>query len=371
VDKADSENLYIEQNALVGNGESFDDLFADENDNNQVNAQKEKWKLLIVDDEPQIHHVTRMVLQDFIFEEKSLDIFNAFSRKEARKLIAENPDIAVILLDVVMEEEDSGLKLVKYIREELHFDFVRIVLRTGQPGQAPEEKVIMEYDISDYKEKTELTSTKLVTCIVTSLRAFKLNKAIEDTQKEIIFALSEIAEARSQETGYHVKRVAEITKLLALQSGLHEREAEILALASPMHDIGKMSITDEILNKPGKLTEKEYEIMRNHARAGFEMLQRSEKSIMKTAALVALQHHEKYNGQGYPNGLKGEEIHIYGRIVAIADVFDALYHDRVYHKAWDIERIKEFFKEESGKHFDPVLVKIFLENIDEFIQILD
>lgn len=363
--KDEKNGLVIEQDAA----ESFDDLFADKDTAEHPVVDAGKWKLLIVDDEPEIHRVTRMVLQDFIFEGKALDILGAFSGKEAEKVLVGNPDMAVILLDVVMEEEDAGLKLVKYIREALHYDFVRIVLRTGQPGQAPEEKVIVEYDISDYKEKTELTSTKLVTCIVTSLRAYRLNRAVEDTQREVVFALSEIAEARSRETGHHVKRVAEITKLLAVQSGLHEREAEILKLASPMHDIGKLAIPDAILNKPGKLTEREFAIMKTHAMAGFEMLRKTEKSIMKAAALVALQHHEKYNGQGYPHGLKGEQIHIYGRIVAIADVFDALFHDRVYRKAWDIEKIKKLLREESGNHFDPVLVAVFLANLDEIIRI--
>lgn len=197
----------------------------------------------------------------------------------------------------------------------------------------------------------------------------ELRHEIESTQKEIIYTLGEIAETRSQETGFHVKRVAEYTKLLAVKYGLPEEEANLLALASPMHDIGKVGISDSILNKPGKLTEEEYATMKNHARSGYEMLKHSSRPILKTAAIIALQHHEKYGGGGYPQGLSGEEIHLYGRITAIADVFDALASDRVYKKAWPMDEIVELFRKERGKHFDPKLTDLFLRHLDEFLEI--
>jgi len=199
----------------------------------------------------------------------------------------------------------------------------------------------------------------------------KLHSEIEETQKEIIFKMGEIGEVRSKETGYHVKRVAEYSKLLALLHGLSEDEAEILKMASPMHDIGKVGIPDEILNKPGKLNPDEFEIMKTHAEIGYDMLKSSNRPIIKAASTIAREHHEKWNGSGYPRGLKGEQIHIYGRITAIADVFDALGNDRVYKKAWKLDRILELFKEESGKHFDPNLVDLFFENLDEFLKIRD
>ena len=194
-------------------------------------------------------------------------------------------------------------------------------------------------------------------------------KEIEEIQKEIIFAMGSIGESRSQETGNHVKRVAEYSKILALSYGLNEEEAEMLKQASPMHDIGKVGIADSILMKPGRFTEQEREIMNTHAKIGFDMLNSSSRPLLKTAATVALEHHEKWDGTGYPNGLKGDEIHIYGRITALADVFDALGSDRCYKKAWDDKRIFELFQEESGKHFDPQLVKIFFDNKEEFLKI--
>ncbi len=198
-----------------------------------------------------------------------------------------------------------------------------------------------------------------------------LHQELEDTQKEIIYKMGEIGETRSKETGNHVKRVAEYSRLLAVLYGLGEKEAEMLRLASPMHDIGKVGIPDSVLKKPGKLDKEEWEIMQSHAELGYEMLKHSGRPILKAAATVAGEHHEKWDGSGYPKGLKGKDIHIYGRITAVADVFDALGSDRCYKKAWELDRILELFKEEKGRHFDPDLVDLFFDNLDEFLKIRD
>ena len=198
-----------------------------------------------------------------------------------------------------------------------------------------------------------------------------LNHEIENTQKEVVFTMGSIGESRSKETGNHVKRVAEYSQLLAIYYGLSQKEAEMLKQASPMHDIGKVAIPDAILNKPGRFDEAERKIMDTHAALGYEMLKHSNRPLLKTAAIVAHEHHEKWDGTGYPRGLSGEEIHIYGRITALADVFDALGSDRCYKKAWDDEKIFNLFKEEKGKHFDPKLIDIFFEHLDEFLKIRD
>lgn len=511
------------------NNEQQDDLlvFADDEQEAQSEAvaAKEKWKIIIVDDEHEVHNVTRMVLSDFEFDGKPLDFISAYTETEALNVIKDHPDAAIILLDVVMDQDDSGLRIVKYIRETLKYQSVRIILRTGQPGQAPEKVVITNYDINDYKEKTELTSQKLFTTIMASLRSYRdimviennklglekiinsssdlfelksmkkfasgvltqltsilnlnknavhcnsfavskgqeeiiilaatgdytpqesdkiedvvpahvlksiedtfhnksgafhhdhftcyfesqtggenviyfegssdlnewnrylieiycsnvsiafdniyLNEEVENSQKEIIFTLGEIAETRSKETGNHVKRVAEYSRLLAIKYGLPEDEAEIIRLASSMHDVGKVAVPDSILNKPGKLTPEEFETIKNHTNHGYEMLNHSNRDIIKTAAIIAYQHHEKYNGTGYPNGLSGEDIHIYGRIAALADVFDALGSERVYKKAWPLEEILTYFKQESGQHFDPKLVQLFFDNLPGILKIRD
>ncbi|MFD2613282.1 HD domain-containing phosphohydrolase [Paenibacillus gansuensis] len=204
-----------------------------------------------------------------------------------------------------------------------------------------------------------------------SLESVMLHEEIVETQKEIIFTMGEIGESRSKETGNHVKRVAEYSYILALGLGMSEEEAALLRTASPMHDIGKVAIPDSVLKKPGKLTEEEFQIMKNHTQIGYNLLRNSNRQILKTAAVVASQHHEKWNGRGYPNGLKGEEIHIYGRITAIADVFDALGSDRVYKKAWELYRILNLFHEERGLHFDPRVVDVFMEQLPRIIEVRD
>jgi len=198
-----------------------------------------------------------------------------------------------------------------------------------------------------------------------------LHEELEDTQKEIIFKLGEVGETRSKETGQHVKRVAEYSKLLADLMGINRHSINLLYTASPMHDIGKVGIPDSILKKPAKLNDEEWEIMKTHSKIGFDILKNSKRDILRAAAIISYTHHEKYDGTGYPNQIKGENIHIFGRITALADVFDALGSDRVYKKAWELDRILDLIKQESGKHFDPKLVDTFLNNLDQFLEIRD
>lgn len=200
---------------------------------------------------------------------------------------------------------------------------------------------------------------------------FKLHDEIEDTQKEIIYRMGEIGETRSNETGNHVKRVAHYSKILATLYGLDEEQSNLLFTASPMHDIGKVGIPDAILKKPGKLTENEFEFMKKHAEIGYHILKGSKRKVLKAAAIVSYEHHEKWNGKGYPRALKGEDIHIFGRITAIADVFDALASDRCYKKAWEDERIFNLLEEERGESFDPTLIDLFFDNKEKFIEIRD
>lgn len=490
------------------------------------------WKVLIVDDEPEVHAVTKLALSDFSFQNKNLDFLSAYSGAEARTLVQQHPDIAIILLDVVMETDDAGLLVARYIREDLHNEHVRIILRTGQPGQAPERQVIINYDINDYKSKTELTAQKLFTVIMSSLRSYRdimsleqsrqglekiinasadlfsshsmeqfidgvlqqltsilgcnedailvssslvagnisgdvsdphklvvfagqgefeskegksvqdvlapelldafesalklrgivyrdnylvayctskfthgsllyisglpgvisqnqkrlielfsqnvqiayenvqLQHEIEDTQREIVYRLSEAVEHRSIETGNHVKRVSFICYNLAKAYGLPEEEAERLMFAAPLHDVGKVGIPDGILNKPSKLQGQEWEVMKTHANIGYDILKNSKRSIIQAGAVIAQDHHEKWDGSGYPAGKKGNDIHIYGRIAAIADVYDALRHRRCYKLAWPLEQVMAHIESESGKQFDPKLVEIFKSRVDKLEAIL-
>ncbi|KMQ52699.1 response regulator [Chitinispirillum alkaliphilum] len=214
---------------------------------------------------------------------------------------------------------------------------------------------------------SDLNMLYLVTVyIAREVDAALLREEINSTQREIIHTLAETGEMRSKETGNHVKRVAEYCTLLAKEVGLSETQQNIIRISSPLHDIGKIAIPDAILLKPGKFEPHERKIMETHAALGYDMLKHSERVVLKAAATIAVQHHEKWDGTGYPAGLAGEQIHIYGRIAALADVFDALGSDRCYKKAWEFEKIVNLFRNESGKHFDPQLAEIFLDNQQSF-----
>jgi HD-GYP domain-containing protein (c-di-GMP phosphodiesterase class II) len=191
------------------------------------------------------------------------------------------------------------------------------------------------------------------------------------TQREVITTLGDVVESRSHETANHTRRVGAMCYELARLAGLDEQEADLLRLASPMHDVGKIGIPDSILNKPGKLTDEEYAVMKKHADIGYSILRGSERPIMKAAAIIAHEHHERWDGKGYPRGIPGEDIHIYGRIVALVDVFDALFCDRVYRPAMPLNRVLAILTEERGHHFEPRLVDLFLTNLDVFLNIMD
>jgi response regulator RpfG family c-di-GMP phosphodiesterase len=473
----------------------------------------EPWHVLIVDDEPAVHEVTRLVLGSFRFEDRPLHFHHAYSAAEARALLRDTPDIGVMLLDVVMESDQAGLELVKYVRQELHNHFVRIVLRTGQPGQAPEHEVITNYDINDYKDKTELTAQKLRTMMYATLRAYRdvmliernrlglervisasahifshqkshefasavlgqlgnvvglergalyckpidepnatgeslvvaaatgdyarfvnapvdsalprrlvdsvhraferkenlfaedhyvlhftdshstesllyvgetpklrdvdyrlvqlfctnvsiafenlhLNKELFESQLEMVYLLAGAAETRSRETANHVRRVGLIAELIGSAAGMDTQEAGMLRFAAPLHDIGKIGIPDAILNKPGAHTAEESVVMRTHAELGAQMLGASRRPLMQLAAQIAREHHENWDGSGYPMALKGAEIGLPGRIVALADVYDALGSNRCYKRAWAEGEVQAFLRGQSGRKFDPALVEV-------------
>lgn len=184
-----------------------------------------------------------------------------------------------------------------------------------------------------------------------------------------------VPEAAGRESGSvrelsgHLKRVAAFAKILALKTGMSEKEANFVKQISPMHDIGKWAIPEAILQKPGSLTPEEWEIMKTHTSVGYDMLKDSKLEVLRMGALVAVQHQEKYDGTGYPSGLKGDEIHIYSRITTVADVFDALGSERSYKQAWPTGDIIKYFQDGRGTHFDPILVDLLLANLEEFLAV--
>ncbi len=196
------------------------------------------------------------------------------------------------------------------------------------------------------------------------LETLKLNLELMKSQKETITLLGELCEKRSLETGKHTARVSLYSRAIASRLGFDDTDLSILVSAAALHDIGKLSIPDKILLKPGKLDDEEYSLMKTHSESGFKMLKKSKGDILKIASIIAYEHHEKYDGTGYPLGLKGEEIHIYARIVALADVFDAITSKRCYKEAWELEKSLDIIKSESGEHFDPAVVDAFFDSLD-------
>jgi len=193
--------------------------------------------------------------------------------------------------------------------------------------------------------------------------------AILDREREMITRLSRAAEFRDPETGAHIIRMAHYSRLIAEQIGLPKEDQDLILGAAPMHDVGKIAIPDHILLKPGRLVEDEMVIMKTHAEKGYEILRGSKSKMLDLASLIAWTHHEKVDGSGYPRGLKGEDIPLQGRIVAVADVFDALTSERPYKQAWELERAIQWLRDGEGQHFDPVCVEAFLARRRDFLEI--
>lgn len=503
-----------------------DELFKFAKDKEKKAHPISSWKILVVDDDEEVHAITRAVLKDFEFEGKDFKLIHAHSAKEAMETILEHEDTALILLDVVMETDDAGLTFVQYVRNDLNNKFVRIVLRTGQPGQAPQREVVVSLDINDYKEKTDLTVDKLFTTVIAAIRSYRdlinieekrlvieqnrkglkqiidasaslfeihslrefakgalvqlisilklnrssfymqidglsisktrdnfsilaatgkfaeyesqmingnvgkevremlekslqeeksiffdevfigyfkssngiiniiyvdgcsslndedkklidiysvnvsiafenlyLDKEILDTQFEAIELLSNAIEFHSKESSNHVKRVCEYTYYLSKKAGLSEQKSLEIKHASALHDIGNISIPNHILLKTSNLTDEEFDIVKSHPKIGYEILKKSQRATLKTAAIIALEHHEKYDGSGYPKGLKGDDISIYGRIISIADSFDVLLNERCYKDSWSMSDTISYMKNQRGIHFDPELIDLFLSDM--------
>lgn len=508
-------------------------LFADEDSSIDKGTYLKPWKIAIVDDDQDVHHVSKLAMRNIEYLGRKIEFIHAYSGEEGVQLIRDNPDTALLFLDVVMEKDDSGLQAVHKIREDLNNYLVRIILRTGQPGMAPERDVIYQYDINDYKEKHELTADKLYTTVISSLRSYEglmriersrqglrhlifstgklfsanshdqlisslleqilsltgmeenaffgqdavfigekrpqksdddcelcvvggigrysnetghsiksvvshevfkvirkvqeseksffskefsvihmcqpfekgvifiegnnivpdsmerdllellgceasnarqnvlLNEELNTTLKEVVYMLGTLTEFRSEETQNHVVRVSKFAGLLGEKLGLDYAENKLLRLAATMHDVGKVGIPDHILHKQGKLTPEEFEIMKTHTTIGLESLKFSDRPLFKAAAIIAHQHQEKWDGSGYPQGLSGEKIHIYARITAIADVFDALSYKRCYSDAWDYHRVKDHMCQDRGVHFDSKLLELFFSDEDAIMEIME
>jgi len=349
-------------------------------------------KVLYVEDDKDSRQYTLLILDD-IFKDitiavDGIDGLNKFKTNKFDLIISDinmpNMDGIKMLENIRATDIDipfiilSAYDDIKYLMDSIKSGIDGYIVKPINLDQLSHtmikifKKMKKSIEIDEYKKKiTDINNDLEIEMITRIGEVYGLNQELLETQKEVIFTLGAIGEARCRETGNHVKRVASYSALLGEKYGLDKEECDIIKLASTMHDIGKVGIPDSILNKPSKLTEKEFDEMKTHAQLGHDMLADSDKPLLKAGAVIALEHHEKYDGTGYPNGLQGEEINLYGRIVALADVFDALGSSRVYKEAWEDERIFELFRYEKEKHYDPKLIDIFFDNVDKFISIRD
>ena len=317
-------------------------------------------KVLIVDDEPVNLQVLRHVLQD------SYCLLFARSGAKAIELaIRERPQL--ILLDVMM----PGMTGHEVCRELKRNPLTRTipVIFVSALGDVRDETAGFALGAVDYITKP--VSPPIVKARVRTHLSLVRVDELRETRLQIVQRLGMAAEYKDNETGLHVIRMSHYSRLLALAAGYGPEEAEDLLHAAPMHDVGKIGIPDAILRKPGKLDDAEWRVMREHSRIGAQIIGEHDCGLLQLAHNIALHHHEKWDGSGYPCNLSGERIPLEARIVAIADVFDALTSVRPYKPAWSVEQAVELIRSEAGRHFDPQLVPLFVDCLPQLLEVRD
>ncbi|MDJ0860887.1 MAG: two-component system response regulator [Gammaproteobacteria bacterium] len=329
--------------------------------------------VLVVDDVPENIDVLAGILRPEYKVKVSLN------GEKALNLARTSPAPDLILLDIMMPGID-GYEVCRQLKADLTTRRIPVIFVTAK-GEVRDEALGFAVGGVDYITKP--VSPPIVQARVrTHLALYDQTRALSglvrqrtdelnDTRLQVIRRLGRAAEFKDNETGLHVIRMSHYSRLLGLVVGMGQDEADVLFNAAPMHDIGKIGIPDRILQKPGKLDAEEWEIMKQHAEIGARIIGQHDSILLETARIIALSHHEKWNGRGYPAGLEGEKIPLVGRIVAIADVFDALTSVRPYKRAWPVDEAIELLKKEAGEHFDPALIPKFLEILPEVIEIKD
>lgn len=341
--------------------------------------------ILAVDDEPFNLDLIELAFMDT----PNINLIKAVNGQDAlEKLPLTNPQ--VILLDLRMPIMD-GFETLEKIKSNSIFSKIPVIIVTAnseekhkalkmgandflaKPVDTEELKLRTLNYAKLYRSQMELENLNNNLDKLVIQRTNELEKALllaQETEYEISLRLGLASEYRDLETGMHIKRISHFSALLGGLAGMNDDEIRLLLYSSPLHDIGKIGIPDAVLLKPGKLEEPEFKMMKEHTSIGGLILSDGDKyPIIKAGQIIATQHHEKYDGTGYPNNLKGEDIHIYAKIVAIVDVFDALSSKRVYKKAFPLERTLSIMREGSGTHFDPILLDLFIDNISKFLEI--
>ena len=317
-----------------------------------------KPKLLLVDDEPVNLRVLKQLLgKDYI-------LYFAKSGDEALKLAEkQRPDL--ILMDVMMPEM-TGFQACTHLKKTSGLKHIPVIFVTALNDATDEAE---GFAVGGVDYITKPISPPVVLARVKTHLSLVQSDELRRTRMQVIQRLGRAAEYKDNETGMHVLRMSHFSKIIALAYGFSEARADMLLHAAPMHDIGKIGIPDSIMLKPGRLTDSEFEVMKTHPKIGAEILGDADSDLMNLARIVALTHHEKWDGTGYPEGLAGEDIPIEGRIVAVADVFDALTSRRPYKEAWPVDKTLDFMHSQSGIHFDPALIALLDQCLDDILEV--
>jgi putative two-component system response regulator len=331
----------------------------------------EKRTILVVDDTPENIDILSGVLRG------DYKVKAALNGEKALKIAQSEPYPSMILLDIMMPGID-GYEVCRQLKKNPLTSSIPVIFITAK-SQTEDEKVGLELGAVDYITKP--FSPSIVEARVhTHLALYDQNLALEhkvkirtkelrETRLQIVRRLGRAAEFKDNETGLHVIRMSHYSRLIAEKLGNGDAWVDLIFNAAPMHDIGKIGIPDHILLKPGKLTDEEWNIMRMHPEFGVDIIGENDSDILMTAKEIALTHHEKWDGSGYPRALKGNDIPITGRVIMIADVFDALTTKRPYKEAWSVEDAVKYINEQAGIHFDPKLVEIFNQVLPEILTI--
>ena len=320
--------------------------------------KKQLPRILVVDDEPANLKILRQILQE------RYRLSFARSGMAALELLAKEP-VDLVLLDIMMPGM-TGFDVCQKMKASKSLDKIPVIFVTALKDTIDEEHGF-EMGAVDYITKPVVPS--IVSARVKAHLSLVQADVLKATQVDLIQRLGRAAEYKDNETGMHVQRMSRYSYVLAKAAGIEEELAMELQLAAQMHDLGKIAIPDNILLKPGRLDQEEFRQMKAHAQIGADILSNPKSQLVALARSIAITHHEKWDGSGYPHGLSGEDIPIEGRIAAVADVFDALTSERPYKAAWTVEDALALLQEQAGKHFDPELIPLFIQELPEILKI--
>ncbi len=331
-----------------------------------------KKSILIIDDTPNNIELLLEILR------KDYKIQVANSGKKALDILLKGKKPDLILLDVNMPGL-SGYDVMVFINGAADLNHIPVIFVTANSGVSEEIKGL-ELGAADYIKKpyNPILVKKRVENILElksyqdslELKVAERTKEIYSTQLLIIKKLGIAAEYNERTTGFHIERMSSICKVIGQMYGMSNDDVELLYSVAPMHDIGKIGISNDIVLKPGKLTAGEYDVMKKHCEIGKSIIGEHESILLKSAQVVAYEHHERWDGKGYPRGIAGEDIHLFGRIAAVADVFDALTSERSYKEAWTFTQAFNYIVEQSGGHFDPAVVNAFVKGINQIKEVM-